>query len=400
LLVLFAVLLQVSVAPAAVGRSINLNESERAWLEAHPVIRIAPDPDFAPYEWFNNAGDYQGITSDYIRLLEKKLGVQFVIVTAPTWSAVIEMAKQRQVDVLPAVTRTPQRDAYLIYSDPYIFMQGVLIANERLASINSLDGLVPYKVAVVEGYVWDDILTPRETEIAINRFTDLQTALVSTSRSVTDVTVTFQDAALYMINKEGLVDLIVSATLPQLTEIGFGVRNDWLPLVSILNKALASINADERNAIREKWIGQVTPAIWQDPVYRTAVLATLGILLLSVIIVASWNRMLNARVLVRTEELKNAQSQLLQAEKMESVGRLAAGIAHEVKNPLAIIQMGSYLLSQEIPADDTLTEVLNDIDDAVKRADSVIMGLLDFFKGKNETANSSTSAVLYGFCVT
>ena len=89
-------------------------------------------------------------------------------------------------------------------------------------------------------------------------------------------------------------------------------------------------------------------------------------------------RDLEQKVKERTSELKNAQAQLIHAEKMESVGRLAAGIAHEVKNPLAIIQMGVYYLSQEFPADETAAEVVHDIDDAVQRADAVIMGLLDF----------------------
>jgi signal transduction histidine kinase len=90
------------------------------------------------------------------------------------------------------------------------------------------------------------------------------------------------------------------------------------------------------------------------------------------------SRHLEELVEQRTRELMKTQAQLMHAEKMESVGRLAAGVAHEVKNPLAIIRMGAYYLSSVVESEEGLAEVLHDIDDAVQRADDVIMGLLDF----------------------
>ena len=373
---------QVVAEPLATEASVMLDAREQAWIQAHPVIRIAPDPNFAPIEWFNHSGDYQGMTSDYIRLLEKQLGIRFEVVAAPNWKTVIGMARDRQVDMLTAIARTPQRDTYLLFSQPYISMQGAVISNQDLPLIHTLDDLEGYKVAVVEGYLWDDLLTPHAGEIAINRFHDLQTALFSTSRGVTDVAVSALDSARFVMRKEGLVDLKVVTMLPQKIELHFGVRNDQPLLVSILNKGLLSISPQQHTAIREQWLGVDAPGFWENPLYRNTALAVLGLLLLVVAAVTIWNRMLNSRVRQRTLELKNAQSQLIQAEKLESIGRLAAGVAHEVKNPLAIIQMGADYLSQEMPEDETTVAVITDIDDAVRRADTVIKGLLDFSRDK------------------
>ena len=79
------------------------------------------------------------------------------------------------------------------------------------------------------------------------------------------------------------------------------------------------------------------------------------------------------------EELKAMQLQLIQAEKLESVGRLAAGVAHEVKNPLEIILLSVEYLSKNLTScDEETATILDDIDYSVRRADSVIKGLLDF----------------------
>ncbi len=83
-------------------------------------------------------------------------------------------------------------------------------------------------------------------------------------------------------------------------------------------------------------------------------------------------------IIKQMKELKNTQLQLIHAEKLESIGRLAAGVAHEVKNPLAVIQLGVDYLSKILRGNNDATETVSDMDDAVKRADTVIKGLLEF----------------------
>lgn len=79
------------------------------------------------------------------------------------------------------------------------------------------------------------------------------------------------------------------------------------------------------------------------------------------------------------EELRATQMQLIQAEKMDSIGRLAAGVAHEVKNPLARIAMGLEYLSSGIdPEDPNVPIVLQRMEDAVNRAETIISGLLNY----------------------
>ncbi|MFO8027584.1 MAG: PAS domain S-box protein [Opitutales bacterium] len=76
--------------------------------------------------------------------------------------------------------------------------------------------------------------------------------------------------------------------------------------------------------------------------------------------------------------LNETQLQLIEAEKLKTVGRLAAGVAHEVKNPLNVISLGAEYLRETITEPRELVEIIEEMQQAVKRANSVIFQLLDY----------------------
>jgi signal transduction histidine kinase len=85
----------------------------------------------------------------------------------------------------------------------------------------------------------------------------------------------------------------------------------------------------------------------------------------------------------RDRALKEAQAQLVQSEKMAAFGQLGAGIAHEVKNPLAGIQGMIQLTSRSLSADHPLLETFAILESETKRCRTIIDNLLKFARQEN-----------------
>lgn len=78
-------------------------------------------------------------------------------------------------------------------------------------------------------------------------------------------------------------------------------------------------------------------------------------------------------------QVKVAHEQLIQLEKLEAVGRIASGVAHEVKNPLGVILQSVNFLESKLPFDQKDTaEVFQLVKHNIQRADKIIRGLVDY----------------------
>lgn len=90
-----------------------------------------------------------------------------------------------------------------------------------------------------------------------------------------------------------------------------------------------------------------------------------------------WGKTLEKRVEERTRELVTMQNSLIQSEKLASLGKMGAGVAHEINNPLTSILINAHLL-MENEKDPEVYESLDMIAQETTRCSNIVKGLLEF----------------------
>jgi two-component system, NtrC family, sensor kinase len=104
-----------------------------------------------------------------------------------------------------------------------------------------------------------------------------------------------------------------------------------------------------------------------------------------------WGRTLEEKVKNRTEELVAVQNQMAQSAKLASLGRLSAGVAHEINNPLGGILTFSMLALEECDDKHPLRQNLEIIIKQTMRCRETVKGLLDF--ARQSTASATLTAI-------
>ncbi len=368
--------------------ALDLSVDEIAWLDEHPVVRIAPDPDFPPIEFLDKQGVYRGITADFIHLLESKLSLKFEIVSLNSWDEVIESAKTRQIDMFGAAVPTPERLTYMRFTRPYVEFPAVVLVRDSATDFPNLSELKGKSVAVVSSYADHEYMVRAYPEIPLEIMPDISSGLRQVSFGKIDAMVLNIASAAYYIQKDGINNLRVTQDTDFVFDLSFAARSDWPILISILEKGMATITEKEKKAIFDKWISLGEKNWTPSPLFLTTTTAVF--LLLILFIILQWNRTLQRQVLERTADLEEELGERIQAEqekeilqqevysakKMEALGLLAGGVAHDLNNILAGSVGYSDLLMSKVPAESPLRNYLQEIRESGRRAAAVVADLL------------------------
>ncbi len=268
------------------------------------MIRVAPDPDFPPIEWFDAHGEFIGIAADYLSLVEKKLGIRFQIVRCKTWDEVLTKARNHEIDFLSAAAQTPGRAEYFLFSSPHIVLPGVIITRKDTRGELNPVKIRGLKVGIVSGYVWQEFIAGDYPDIKLDLVPDVQTGLKNVSFGQTDVFIENLATATYTIEKEGIANLRVAGETGYFTRLSFATRNDWPELNSILEKGLQAISPEEKSVIYRKWIRLEQGSIFRQRAFWQFSGIVAGVVFLAILIFFAWNHSLRRQVTLRTAQLK------------------------------------------------------------------------------------------------
>ncbi len=137
---------------------VGFTENEQQWLQQIGKIRLGVDPAWPPIEYFDKNKNYKGIAADYVSMVSKNLGIEMLANPQLSWDEAVERAKLGEVDVFPAIARTAQRDAYLLFTEPYLHFPSLIYMRDDAVLITGLKDLTNKTIAVEKNYSNHEIL--------------------------------------------------------------------------------------------------------------------------------------------------------------------------------------------------------------------------------------------------
>ena len=242
------------------SQPLALTMEERAWLEAHPDLRLGVDPSWPPYDFVDQKGNHRGFAADILAKVSHFLGTQIQLQPDITWKEVLTGAKNRNIDLVSLCVPTPERAKYLRFSNPVTQVPWVVATRKEVQPNQGMQSLLEKKVLVAEGYAVTSLLNTQFPNLNYSEVATPLEALKMVSLGMADAYIGYLGSINHLIQNEILYNLHVAMpTGFPATDLSICIRSDWPEMVSLVNKGLEAIDKEEKAKIVRRWISTDTP---------------------------------------------------------------------------------------------------------------------------------------------
>ncbi|WP_321311623.1 transporter substrate-binding domain-containing protein [Halarcobacter sp.] len=241
--------------------SSYLTDEEKDFLKKHPVIKVHNEQNWKPYN-FNRDEKPAGYTIDVLNMLVKKLGIEIKYVSGDKWFNYLTMLKNKEIDLIGNITKTKDRENYLLFTNNTIINEKPLIFAKKDRSLFfDLSSLNGYTVAVVKGFWYEELLKKEFPNIKILLVDEPHQTINAVINNEADAIIDIKPVIDSLLAEKNINEIIAvgEAKFKQQEDISIkiGVRNDYPLLVSALDKAFDRSYV-EIQKIKSKWFDNKT----------------------------------------------------------------------------------------------------------------------------------------------
>ncbi|MCW8886506.1 MAG: transporter substrate-binding domain-containing protein [Motiliproteus sp.] len=323
--------------------SVNAVESSEN-NNSDSIIVVGGDHNYPPYEFLSKQGQPDGYNTELTRAIAEVMGMDIEI-RLGAWDQMREGLESGEVDVLQGMAFSDDRARSYDFSPPHAIVHQSIFARKGAAKVSKLNQLKGKEVIVQRRGIMHDYLVQNDVGAELVLVDTHADALRMLASGKHDYALVANLPGLYLGQELELSNLIPVGKPFSAQRYGFSVIKGNPELLAQFSEGLAIlINTGRQQAIYDKWLGPLEGSgfPWKKVGKATALVSALLLILLGGIFI--WNRMLTREVSRRTKELKVQQQQLIQADKMTSLGILVSGVAHEINNPSSLLLLNLPVL--------------------------------------------------------